>query len=66
MAVPEALARAADAGHWLSSAELAAVLGLAGIPSGWSDGHCPRPGYSLERQQERPGGERWWQVKRTR
>ena len=65
MAVPEALARAADAGHWLSSAELAAVLGLAGIPSGWSDDHRLRPGYSLERQQERPGAERWWRVKRT-
>jgi len=65
MAVPEALARAADAGHWLSSAELAAVLGLAGIPSGWCDDHRLRPGYSLERQQERPGGERWWRVKRS-
>jgi hypothetical protein len=74
LAVPDALARAAAAGHWLTPAELGALLGLKGkAPSEWEDGRQPRPGYRLERQQAaprppKPGAKRsraepvWWRV----
>lgn len=58
---PEALARAADAGHWLSTAELADVVGMAaGSVRSWSTGHSPRPGFEVERRKERNGV--WWRV----
>jgi hypothetical protein len=66
LAVPEALARAADAGHWLSTAELAQLLRLgAATIARWGDGHQPRPGYRLERLQDRPSAPVWWRVART-
>jgi len=63
LAVPDALARAADAGHWLSNAELGAVVGFEAKTVGkWHDGHQPRPGYRLERRQESPRAPVWWRV----
>lgn len=65
LAVPEALARAADADHWLSTAELADVLGMAaGSVRSWSAGRSPRPGFELERRHE--GVRVWWRVIRNR
>jgi hypothetical protein len=58
---PEALARAADAGHWLSTAELADVVGMAaGSVRSWKTGQSPRPGFELERRHE--AGRVWWKV----
>ncbi|MEB3353163.1 MAG: hypothetical protein VKM34_02875 [Cyanobacteriota bacterium] len=58
-----ALQAAARAGHWLTTAELAEVLGLAETTvRNWKDGHSPRPGYRLERRQERRGAAAWWRV----
>ena len=63
LAVPRALAEAADAGHWLSTTELAMVLGVHRSTVGrWVDGDSPRPGYQLQRRK----GSRsdWWLVTR--
>ncbi|MCP9800010.1 hypothetical protein [Synechococcus sp. RedBA-s] len=61
LAVPEGLARAVDAGHWLSTTELARLLGASsGTVRGWSSGHRPRPGFELERRKD--GGSVWWRV----
>lgn len=63
LAVPEALARAADAGHWLSTPELALLLHVArGTVRSWSTGHRPRPGFELERRKD--GATVWWKVAR--
>jgi hypothetical protein len=59
-----ALAEAADLGVPLSNQELAGVTGFsAGTVSGWKDGHCPRPGFSLRR--EKAGAAVWWTVERV-
>lgn len=61
LAVPRRLAEAADLRAWLTTPELAAVVGMApGTVRGWSDGHIPRPGFVLERRKE--GGSVWWRV----
>lgn len=62
LAVARGLAEAAELGAWLSTRELAQLLGVA--PSTvrrWSTGHQPRPGYALER---RDAGPRvcWWRI----
>lgn len=54
---------AADLSVWLSNDEAAAMLGVA--PStmrGYKDGHCPRPGFRMERYSE---GGVWWRVIET-
>jgi hypothetical protein len=51
---------AADLGVWLSNAEAAAMLGVsASTMRSYEHGHCPRPGFSLERRSE---GGVWWRV----
>lgn len=46
---------------WLSTPELAALLGMApGTVRGWPSGHCPRPGFELERRKD--GASVWWKV----
>jgi len=63
LAVPRALAEAADAGHWLSTGELAQLLGMHRSTVGkWEDGHCPRPGFRLQRRKD--AGSVWWLVAR--
>ena len=63
LAVPRALAEAADAGHWLSTNELALLLGKHRSTVGkWETGHCPRPGYQLE--QRKDSSSVWWLVTR--
>ncbi len=63
LAVPRALAEAADAGHWLSTGELAMVLGMHRSTVGrWEAGHCPRPGFRLQRRKD--SGSVWWLVTR--
>lgn len=63
LAVSRGLAEAADAGHWLSTGELAQLLGVHRSTVGhWPDRHCPRPGYRLERRKD--GAAVWWQVTR--
>lgn len=58
-----ALAEAASLGVPLSSAELAAVIGMSiSTVSGWPDGHSPRPGFRLHRQKV--GAAVWWTVER--
>lgn len=58
-----ALAEAASLAVPLSSAELAAVLGLSvSTVSSWPDGHSPRPGFRLRRQKA--GAAVWWMVER--
>jgi hypothetical protein len=66
LARAEALARAADLGVPLTSGELGDVLGFATSTVGnWEDGHVPRPGFILRRQQEREKGPVWWIVERA-
>ena len=61
LTVPRRLAEAADLGAWLTTPELAAVVGMApGTVRGWADGHSPRPGFVLERRKD--GGSVWWRV----
>ena len=61
LAVPRGLAEAADMGAWLSTPELAHLLGMApGTVRNWSDGHRPRPGFELERRKD--GASVWWCV----
>lgn len=61
LAVARGLADAADLGAWLSTPELAQLLGMApGTVRGWSTGHRPRPGFELERRKD--GGSVWWRV----
>jgi hypothetical protein len=63
LAVPRALTEAADAGHWLSTVELATLLGMHRSTVGkWDDGHCPRPGFRLQRRKD--SGSVWWLVAR--
>jgi hypothetical protein len=63
LAVPRALAEAADAGHWLSTGELAQLVGMHRSTVGrWEDGHCPRPGFRLQRRKD--AGSVWWLVAR--
>ena len=59
----KALAEAAELGVALSSPELAEVLGMSSATvSSWSDGHSPRPGFTLRR--EKVGAAVWWTVDR--
>ena len=61
LTVPRRLAEAADLGAWLSTPELAAVVGMApGTVRGWADGHTPRPGFVVARRRE--GSRTWWRV----
>lgn len=61
LAVARGLAEAADLGAWLSTPELAQLLGMApGTVRGWSTGHRPRPGFELERRKD--GASVWWRV----
>lgn len=61
LAVARGLEGAADLGAWLSSDELASLVGLArSTVSGWSSGHSPRPGFELERRKVGPSV--WWRV----
>lgn len=60
LAIPRALLDASQLG-WISTSELAAVLGLA--PStlrSWQNGRPPRPGYRLEKRKD--GAAVWWKV----
>lgn len=61
LTVPRRLAEAADLGAWLTTPELAAVVGMApGTVRGWGDGHSPRPGFVVERRRD--GSRTWWRV----
>lgn len=61
LTVPRRLAEAADLGAWLTTPELAAVVGMApGTVRGWADGHSPRPGFVVERRRD--GSRTWWRV----
>lgn len=61
LTVPRRLAEAAELGAWLTTPELAAVVGKApGTVRGWSSGHSPRPGFVVEHRKE--GGSVWWRV----
>jgi hypothetical protein len=61
LAVARGLAEAAALGAWLSTPELARLLGMAtGTVRGWPGGHCPRPGFELERRKD--GSSVWWKV----
>ena len=64
LAIPRALAEAADLAVPLSNAEMAAVLGLSGteLDKSW-DGDSPRPGFVLERVPHRR--KIFWTVKRS-
>ena len=63
LAVPRALQEASELGAWLTTPELAQLLGMApGTVRGWSTGHCPRPGFELERRKD--GASVWWKVAR--
>ena len=63
LAVPRALAEAADAGHWLNTGELATVLGMhRSSVTRWEDGHSPRLGFQLERRKD--SGSIWWRITR--
>lgn len=58
-----ALAEAADLSVPLSSHELAGVVSMSvATVSKWSDGHSPRPGFTLHRQKA--GNTVWWTVVR--
>lgn len=62
LAVARGLAEAAALGAWLSTPELAQLLGMApGTVRGWRTGHPPRPGFVLERRKE--GAALWWRVR---
>jgi hypothetical protein len=62
LAVARGLAEAAALGAWLSTPELAQLLGMApGTVRGWGTGHRPRPGFALERRKE--GNALWWRVR---
>ena len=65
LAIPRALAEAADLDVPLSNAEMAAVLGLSGteLDKSW-DGDSPRPGFVLNRLEHRR--RIFWTVKRNR
>ncbi|QEY32665.1 hypothetical protein EVJ50_10965 [Synechococcus sp. RSCCF101] len=57
------LAEAADLAVPLSGAELAGVLGLsASTISRWGNGHCLRPGMTLQREGR--AGRVWWTLRR--
>ena len=59
----KALAEAAELGVALSSHELADVFGMSpATVSSWTDGHSPRPGFTLRR--EKAGTAVWWTVER--
>jgi len=61
LAVARGLAEAADLGAWLSTPELARLLGVVpGTVRSWSTGHRPRPGFELERRKD--GASVWWRV----
>ena len=63
LAIPRALAEAADLNVPLSNAEMAAVLGLSGteVDKAW-DGDSPRPGFVLHRLMHRK--KVFWTVQR--
>ena len=61
LAVARGLAEAAELGAWLTTPELARLLGMApATVRSWSTGHRPRPGFELERRKD--GGAVWWRV----
>ena len=61
LAVVMELRRAARLAGWVSTTELAALLRMApGTVRSWSEGHSPRPGFTLQRRKE--GGAVWWLV----
>ena len=63
LAVPRALTEAADAGHWLSTGELAQLVGMHRSTVGkWEEGDSPRPGFRLQRRKD--GRAVWWLVAR--
>lgn len=65
LAVAKGLAEAADLGAWLTTAELAALLGVAvGTLRSRESGHSPRPGFELERRKD--GAYVWWRVARQK
>jgi hypothetical protein len=60
LAVPRGLQEASELGAWLSTRELAELVGMApATVRGWGEGHSPRPGFRLVRKTERGV---WWQV----
>jgi hypothetical protein len=64
LTVSRGLAEAADLRAWLTTPELAQLLGMApGTVRGWSTGHRPRPGFELEKRKE--GASVWWRVSDT-
>jgi hypothetical protein len=66
LAVPDALDRAAEAGHWLNAGELAAVMGAStGKVRKLADGETLRPGFTVERLQDAPGKPVWFRVNRS-
>ncbi len=61
LTVSRGLAEAADLRAWLTTPELAQLLGMAlGTVRGWSTGHSPRPGFQLVRCKN--GAAVWWRV----
>jgi len=61
--VARGLAEAATLGSWLTGAEVGMLLGVsASTVSRWPAGHAPRPGYKLERRQDRSGSPVWWRI----
>ncbi|WP_144036857.1 hypothetical protein [Synechococcus sp. MW101C3] len=61
LAVARGLAEAAKLGAWITSDELAHLLGLSrSTVSSWSTSHSPRPGFMLERRKV--GVSVWWKV----
>ena len=61
LAVARGLAEAAALGAWLSTAELAQLLGMApGTVRSWSTGHRPRPGFEVQRRKD--GAAVWWRI----
>lgn len=60
LAVPRGLREAAELGTWLSTRELAELVGMApATVRGWGDGYSPRPGFQLLRKTDRGV---WWKV----
>jgi hypothetical protein len=61
LAVARGLSDAAGLGAWLTTAEVAQLLGVApATVRSWGDGHHPRPGFRLDRRRD--GSAVWWRV----
>ena len=62
LVVARGLMEAAELEAWLTPAELAQLLGVApATVRSWRDGHCPRPGFELQRRKV--GTSVWWAVR---